>query len=134
MAPETTRAPATTWAERARWALPILSGARAVLLLSALTVGSVGAAGLCLIACYGLIERKAWGSWLAGALAVACSLWDGLMMLASLMGWAESPALVLQGLACAVDLALCAGILVMLLLADGARRPAAGSTPSEIGR
>jgi hypothetical protein len=126
MVPEVTQAPATTWAERARWALPILCGVRAILLLTALTAGSVGAAGLCLIACYGLIERKAWGSWLAGSLAVVCSLWDGLSLLALLVGRSEPPALLLQGLVCAIDLALCAGILALLLIADSARRPAVG--------
>ncbi len=119
MPPSLTPQADPAWAERARRALPVLCGARAVVLIFSLTVGGVGSAGLCLIACYGLIQRQAWGAWLSGLLAVA-----------SLVGYALH--LAPEGFAVpdsaghGLDVVLCVGMLAMLVVAGRGKCPAAG--------
>lgn len=115
-----------TWAERARWGLPILCGAHAVVLLGSLRVGSIALAGFSLIACYGLVERRRWGRWLAGAIAVVAGVWEALFLLATLVGRSGPLDLatgVLQG---GLGLLLGAGVLGLLVLLVLADDPARG--------
>ncbi len=123
--PATRRPP--TQAERARWGLPFVCGAHAVVLLVSLRVGGIVLAGLALIACYGLIERRRWGYWLAGAVAVVSGLWDGLFVLASLVSRSGSPYERAELIQAGGDLVLCGCLLVLLMLADDPRKgPGAG--------
>jgi hypothetical protein len=108
-----------TWAQRANWGLPFVCGAHAVVLLASFRAGSIALAGLSLIACYGLIERRKWGFWLAGVLAVVAGLWEALFLLASLVGSSGPVGLASGLLQGGLGLVLSVGVLVLLLLADG---------------